>query len=61
MAMLMRAELPIEYGRMNDMLVNELLMLAVFTAIGGAVAIGLSIGFPIPADIAAEWLTKFPG
>jgi hypothetical protein len=59
MAMLM--SVPIEHGRLDDILASELLMLAVFAVIGAAVALGLASALPLPADIGAEWLARFPG
>jgi hypothetical protein len=41
-------------ARWNDMLVEKLLMLAVFAVIGAAAAVGHAIAFPI-------WLARFPG
>ena len=45
----------------DEFAAKDLFPLAVFAVIGGAVALVLAITFPIPADIAAEWLVQFPG
>ena len=55
--MLMRPELPIKHSRRNDILVKELLMIAIFGVIGVAAALGISITFPT----SAEWIAQFAG
>jgi hypothetical protein len=59
--MLMRAERPIEHSRWGNVYANVPLMFVVFGAIAVAVAPGVTIGFPVPADTAAAaWLAQFP-
>jgi hypothetical protein len=57
-----RAELPI--GRpaiLNEYIPEDMLVVAGFALIGGAIALGLAIAFPIPGDTDAPWLVQFPG